>query len=143
MTDNDIEKLAVKHESFGFGRVDAHGLTTHGFDPDGLRAFVVELLENKDELKAAYAEIAALRTALRFYARAQHYHVDETEEFDSVSDGPSNWLCSGVDGSATMIENGAVARFALEGVPVQWIDGDEDNTPLPMQGEVSCVKGVE
>lgn len=36
----DIEKLAVKHESFGFGRVDAHGLTTHGFDPKGLLKFV-------------------------------------------------------------------------------------------------------
>jgi hypothetical protein len=35
-----IEKLALKHESFGFGKVDAHGLTTHGFDPAGLRKFV-------------------------------------------------------------------------------------------------------
>lgn len=39
----DIEKLAVKHEAFGFGRVDAKGYTTHGFDPDGLCDFVNEL----------------------------------------------------------------------------------------------------
>lgn len=43
-TDAEIEKLAIKHEAFGFGRVDSHGLTTHGFDPEGLRAFVRELL---------------------------------------------------------------------------------------------------
>ena len=39
-----IEKIAVKHEAFGFGRVDARGLTTHGFDPVGLIAFVKEVL---------------------------------------------------------------------------------------------------
>lgn len=40
LTDAEIEPLAVAHEDFGFGRVDSHGLTTHGFDPDGLRSFV-------------------------------------------------------------------------------------------------------
>jgi hypothetical protein len=43
-TAEQIEKLAVKHESFGFGQVDAKGFTTHGFDPDGLKAFVRDLL---------------------------------------------------------------------------------------------------
>lgn len=38
-TDAEIEALAVEHEAFGFGRVDARGLTTHGFDPDGLGSF--------------------------------------------------------------------------------------------------------
>lgn len=38
-TDAEIEALAVEHEAFGFGRVDARGLTTHGFDPDGLGNF--------------------------------------------------------------------------------------------------------
>ena len=40
MTPEEIEKLALTHEAFGFGRVDARGLTTHGFDPEGLHAFV-------------------------------------------------------------------------------------------------------
>jgi hypothetical protein len=35
-----IEKLAIEHEAFGFGQVDEWGLTTHGFDPDGLHDFV-------------------------------------------------------------------------------------------------------
>ncbi len=44
ITQEQIEQLAVKHEAFGFGLVDAKGYTTHGFDPDGLHAFVTELL---------------------------------------------------------------------------------------------------
>lgn len=45
-----IEQMAVKHEAFGFGQVDAKGYTTHGFDPDGLRNFVKELLKVADRL---------------------------------------------------------------------------------------------
>ena len=43
LTPESIERLAVKHESFGFGQVDSKGYTTHGFDPEGLAAFVAEL----------------------------------------------------------------------------------------------------
>lgn len=39
LTDEQIEVMAIEHEAFGFGRVDAKGLTTHGFDPDGLKSF--------------------------------------------------------------------------------------------------------
>lgn len=39
MTEGEIEKLAVEHEAFGFGLVDAKGCTTHGFDPEGIQAF--------------------------------------------------------------------------------------------------------
>ena len=49
-----IEGLAVKHEDFGFGSVDAQGCTTHGFGPDGLIAFARELLSlnnNQQEIK--------------------------------------------------------------------------------------------
>ena len=45
MNTEQIEQLAVKHEAFGFGLVDAKGYTTHGFDPEGLHAFVTELTE--------------------------------------------------------------------------------------------------
>lgn len=83
-------------------------------------------------------EIARLRTALRFYARGHHYHLDEREEFDTVSGEPQNWLCSGLEESATMVEDGRVALFALQGIDSNWRDGDDDNTPLPVEGEVSC-----
>lgn len=88
--------------------------------------------------QALAAEIATLRTALRFYARGEHYHLDESEEFDTVSGEPQNWLMSGREDSATMVENGQVARFALEGVAINWIDGDDDETPQPLETEVSC-----
>lgn len=84
-------------------------------------------------------EIARLRTALRFYAHGQHYHLDEREEFDTVSGEPQNWLCSVLEESATMVEDGRVALFALQGIDSTWRDGDDDNTPLPVEGEVSCV----
>lgn len=45
LSESVIEELAVKHEAFGFGRVDAKGFTTHGFDPCGLAAFAKELVE--------------------------------------------------------------------------------------------------
>jgi hypothetical protein len=41
----ELERLAVKHEAFGFGQAGAQGLTTHGFDPEGLHAFVREVIE--------------------------------------------------------------------------------------------------
>jgi hypothetical protein len=44
MTDERIEALALEHEAFGLGRLDKRGLTTHGFDPEGLRNFARALL---------------------------------------------------------------------------------------------------
>ena len=57
LTDEEIEALAVKHEAFGFGQVDKRGLTTPGFDPDGLRAFTRAVL-------AAHTGEAADRSSL-------------------------------------------------------------------------------
>lgn len=51
LTKKEIEKLAVKHEAFGFGRSDAKGFTTHGFDPDGLSAFANELMSLSNPVK--------------------------------------------------------------------------------------------
>jgi hypothetical protein len=45
ISDEQIEALAIKHEDFGFGRVDKRGITTHGFNPEGLRAFVLEIVQ--------------------------------------------------------------------------------------------------
>lgn len=81
------------------------------------------------------AEIARLRTALRFYARGQHYTLDDSEEFDTVSGEPPNWLHSGLEESATSIETGVVAQLALRGIEITWKDGGEDETPQPIEGE--------
>jgi hypothetical protein len=56
MDEKAIEAIAVKHEAFGFGLVDANGLTTHGFDPDGLAAFVREVAEEAVKQERADAE---------------------------------------------------------------------------------------
>jgi multidrug efflux pump subunit AcrA (membrane-fusion protein) len=72
-------------------------------------------------IAAERADAERLRVALRFYARGQHYNLDDSEDFDSVSGEPRNWLCSGLDDSTTMIEDGEVARFALRGEPINWI----------------------
>lgn len=44
-----IETLAKKFEDFGFGVADAHGLTTHGFSPEGLEKFVEALIQLRDK----------------------------------------------------------------------------------------------
>jgi hypothetical protein len=77
----------------------------------------------------------AIITALRFYASGEHYSLDDNDDFDSVSGEPENWLCSGREGSATMVEDGLIARRALRGEPIQWVDGDDDDTPKPIDGE--------
>lgn len=57
LSDSEIEALAVEHEAFGFGQVDARGLTTHGFDPSGLHSFVRALFARGQALApAAVAE---------------------------------------------------------------------------------------
>ena len=104
----------------------------------GSAAGMIDVLARR--LDARDVEIARLRTALRFYARGDHYNLDESEEFDTVSGEPQNWLCSGREDSATMVENGRVALFTLQGIDVNWRDGDDDNTPQPVEGEVSCVE---
>ncbi len=45
ITVKKIEALAVEHEDFGFGKVDAHGYTTHGFNPKGLRSFIKAIIK--------------------------------------------------------------------------------------------------
>lgn len=79
--------------------------------------------------------VERLRIALRFYAGGHHYNTDDDEEFDTVSGEPQNWLCSGLDDSATMIEDGGVARLALRGINADWTDGNDDFAPEPIEGE--------
>lgn len=81
---------------------------------------------------------ADLIAALTFYATCGHMNLSDESAWDTVSGEPPNWLMSGREDSVTMVENGQVAKFALEGVAVNWIDGDEDETPQPLDTEVSC-----
>jgi hypothetical protein len=52
LTEQEIEALALTHEDFGFGLADSEGIQTHGFNPEGLEAFV----------RAIEAKLAALPT---------------------------------------------------------------------------------
>lgn len=84
-------------------------------------------------------ECKRLREGLRFYAGAGHFHgdPDDLDEFDSVSGEPESWLfhCD----NSMMIENGGVARLYLRGKRANWVDGDDDDTPTPIEGEVSVL----
>lgn len=110
-----------------------------------------ELRKCESAIEALEADIAqavepvgqSIITALRFYANSEHYMLDDDDDFDTVSGEPENWLCSGRDESSTMIEDGTIARRALRGEPIQWIDGDEDGTPKPIEGEATQVVNAD
>jgi len=79
--------------------------------------------------------IEQLKTALRFYAHGAHFHADP-DTLDSVSGEPPNWLCNDADEPmALTLEDGGIARMALQGLRLQWLDGDEDITPAPLDNE--------
>lgn len=59
MTKEEIEALAAKHESCGFGRVGKAGWTTYGFTPDGLISFVRAIVSAERERLAQLAETRA------------------------------------------------------------------------------------
>lgn len=84
-------------------------------------------------------ELKRLREGLRFYAGAGHFHgdPDDLDEFDSVSGEPESWLCHSEN--SLMVENGGVARLYLRGKRANWVDGDDDDTPTPIEGEVSVL----
>lgn len=106
------------------------------FEVRRLAEDVAALRKRAEETEADNRE---LRVALRFYARAEHYSTDEADEFDTVSGEPDNWLSSGREDSGTMIEDGSIARQALRGQPINWMDGDEDTTPQPIEGERAAI----
>jgi len=77
LDERQIERLAVKHEAFGFGRVDAKGLTTHGFDPDGLAAFAREIAE-----EAVRLEREAILAAIDDLDEPAWYGYENPNNFD-------------------------------------------------------------
>lgn len=74
LTDEQIEALAIEHEAFGFGRADEKGLTTHGFDPEGLRNFARAVL---DGARPGWTErqLKVMRFALWRFADDARRHV--------------------------------------------------------------------
>lgn len=95
-----------------------------------------ELERLRADLARAEADAASLRVGLRFYGRAQHYVLDDSEEFDTVSGEPQNWLFSGREDSATMVEDGSIARRVLRGEVVDW---GEDGPPEQVAGEGAAI----
>lgn len=135
---NEFERLLIKDAIMGL-------IADHAFDAEWGKV-INEQAERKaaallaadkagGEVVALRQENGLLRTALRFYANGDHYHLDASEEFDAVSGEPQNWLCSGVGDSETMVENGEVARYTLMGHVLGWEDAEEDHTPQPIAGE--------
>lgn len=71
-----------------------------------------------------------LRVALRFYANGEHFMG--TDEWDTVSGEPQNWLCHG----EAMLEDGTIAARALRGEAIKWGDDEGDGEPpQPIEGE--------
>lgn len=94
-------------------------------------------------VEVVQAENERLRVALRFYARGEHYVTDESEDFDTCSGEPQNWLFSGLEDSTTSIETGSIARAALRGEPIVWDSDGEDDTPQPIEGERATLQAAE
>jgi len=128
---NDTDKLVEvpAYEASNYGQI----LTILGMEEEGDP--VAEISTMRLELEAARIDNANLRTALRFYARGEHYNTDPAEEFDTVSGEPGNWLYSGLEDSTTGIEDGGIASLALRGEFLNFQADGEDFTPDPIDGE--------
>lgn len=139
-TPDEVKRLADEAKAWANAFANAHAAKTP--DPqwgvDVSRAKLA-LLAAIDALAAQAAQPVALPEpvlqALRFYAHGEHYSIDR-DRFDTVSGEPQNWLCSVVDDDSTMIEDGTIARAALRGESIDWIDGGDDEQPKPVAGEV-------
>lgn len=115
----------------GFYEIDARKAVR--YTADQMRDYARAALAATSAPAEPAAAPEVLLTALRFYARGDHYHVDY-DQFDTVSGEPQSWLSHSED--PTMIEDGTVARMALHGILGNWIDGGDDDTPQPIDGEV-------
>jgi hypothetical protein len=72
------------------------------------------------------ADIENLRKALQFYADGEHFIKSDDSAWDTVSGEPQNYWCDEA-GTAT-VEDGSIARLALEGRPIRF---EEDDSALP------------
>jgi len=87
--------------------------------------------EREDILRAAdlaVIEVAALRRCLQFYADGVHFMLSAPEEWDTVTGEPQNFWCDAA-GTAT-VEDGSLAKMALEGKPIAWDKDEQQELPL-------------
>jgi len=73
--------------------------------------------------------IAALERTLKFYADGLHFSKGNEGDWDTVSGEPQNFWC---DEHGNTIEDGSIARAALEGRYVIDEDDDEKQPELPL-----------
>lgn len=109
--DEDLEK-----DSLGF--VDPHTSQDfnsfragHQVGQEDNERLTAERDALQQRLNAVEEENDRLRSALKFYADGEHYHV-ESDRWDTVSGEPLNMLWH--DEEPDFIEDGTVARTALE-----------------------------
>jgi hypothetical protein len=70
-----------------------------------------------------------LRKALQFYADGDHFIKSEPNSWDTVSGEPQNYWCDEA-GTAT-VEDGSIAKLALEGRPIHFEDDESALPPAP------------
>jgi len=73
-------------------------------------------------------------TALRYYASGDHFIINNTQLWDTVSGEPQNFWCDEA-GSAT-VEDGRIAALTLQGNYIDWTEGGEYEPPKPLPGEL-------
>lgn len=71
--------------------------------------------------------------ALRYYANGHHMLLSEPDKWDTVSGEPPNFKCDEA-GTAT-VEDGSIAALALQGMEIDWGDGEERFVPEPVENE--------
>lgn len=62
-------------------------------------------------------ENARLRRVLQFYADGEHFTRNDESAWDTVSGEPQNFWCD--DAGTATVEDGSVARMALDATPEQ------------------------
>ncbi len=92
-TDAELEALAVEHEAFGFGRADKQGLSTHGFDPDGLQKFARAVLAKWGTPPAVAGEPVAWEATVPGYIK--YVTQSRYERFSAIAkSGYKPFKCS-------------------------------------------------
>ena len=81
----------------------------------------------------AVEEFQGIITALRYYANQHHFLIADENSWDTVSGEPQNFHCDEA-GTAT-VEDGTIAKLALRGEVIHWIEDGEDCSPKPIEGE--------
>ncbi|WP_440105641.1 hypothetical protein [Acidovorax sp. BL-A-41-H1] len=106
---------------------------------------VLKLIQAIRDLERANRQLQAqqptnidnLRKALQFYADGHHFAMHDETAWDTVSGEPVNFY-EDEAGTAT-VEDGSIAKLALEGHPIKFDDEAQQTGPTP-DGEPSNVE---